>query len=224
MDWTPVQWRRLDLPGHDAARLETECSRGGAVRHGGVSRGAPTVLEYVIDAGSDWMTAQAHVRGWRGREAIDLRLHRDPGGGWTLNGMPRPAVQGCIRSRSQLHAGHQPAAAPPSGARRGSVRRGAVRVAGMARGPAHSAGAAVPSPERGRVRLRVRPSRRGAIPRCASGASRWLGAELCRVMGGGELNERADPVTRSARFPSAALPGSAMRAAAPARRTTLPPW
>jgi hypothetical protein len=92
----PILWRRLDLPGHDAARLEI--STGGAVLSGMAvfQEGGPAALAYVVHADRDWQTSEGHVRGWRGREPIDLRLRRDSAGTWTLNDVPCPAVQGCV--------------------------------------------------------------------------------------------------------------------------------
>jgi hypothetical protein len=91
-----ILWRRLDLPGHDAAALQigTEGSQlsGMAVFH----EGSPTALAYVVHADRAWHTTEAHIRGWRDGESIDLRLRRDGTGAWTLNDVPCPAVQGCI--------------------------------------------------------------------------------------------------------------------------------
>lgn len=92
----PILWRRLDLPGHDAATLEI--STGGAVLSGMAvfQEGHPTALAYGVHTDRDWQTSEGSVRGWRGREAIDLRLRRDRAGSWTLDDAPCPAVQGCI--------------------------------------------------------------------------------------------------------------------------------
>ena len=92
----PILWRRLDLPGHDTASLQINAE--GAVLSGMAvfQEGAPTALAYVVHVDRDWQTSEAHVRGWRGREAIGLRLRRDRAGTWTLNDVPSPAVQGCI--------------------------------------------------------------------------------------------------------------------------------
>ncbi len=92
----PILWRRLDVPGHDAAGVEI--GSGGAVLSGMAvfHEGAPTALAYVVRADRDWQTFEAYVHGGRGREAIDLRLRRDAAGTWTLNDVPCPAVQGCI--------------------------------------------------------------------------------------------------------------------------------
>ena len=42
------------------------------------------------------MTRAATVEGWRGREALSIAIERLPGGGWKLNGVMQPAVNGCI--------------------------------------------------------------------------------------------------------------------------------
>jgi hypothetical protein len=92
----PILWRRLDLPGHDAASLQP--GSGGAVLSGMAvfHQGGPTALAYVVHAGPDWLTTLGHVWGWRGREPIDLLLRRNVDGTWTLNDVPGPAVQGCM--------------------------------------------------------------------------------------------------------------------------------
>ena len=41
-------------------------------------------------------TTEGHVWGWRGRDAVDLRLHRDSAGTWTLNDELCAEVQGCM--------------------------------------------------------------------------------------------------------------------------------
>jgi uncharacterized protein len=91
-----ILWRRLDRPGHDTATLNISAERialsGMAVFH----EGAPTALSYEVHCTPDGQTGEASVRGWRGREVIDLRLRRDGAGRWTLNDVVCPAVQGCI--------------------------------------------------------------------------------------------------------------------------------
>src|SRR5687767_12693938 len=92
----PILWRRLDVPGHDAAALRL--SAGGSVLSGMAVflDGSPTALTYAVHSDRAWQTTEAQIRGWRGREAIDLRVRREGGGGWTLNEVPCPAVQGCV--------------------------------------------------------------------------------------------------------------------------------
>ena len=92
----PISWRRLDLPGRDAACVQPDPEgwvlSGMAVFHEGV----PSALTYVVHADLSWVTTEGHVWGWRGGEPVDLRLERDKNGTWTVNDEPRPAVQGCI--------------------------------------------------------------------------------------------------------------------------------
>jgi uncharacterized protein len=91
-----ILWRRLDVPGHDAATLQLGGT--GAVLSGMAvfQEGEPTALAYFIHANRDWLTSEGHVWGWYGSEAVDLRLHRDGAGTWTLNDELCPEVQGCM--------------------------------------------------------------------------------------------------------------------------------
>jgi uncharacterized protein len=93
----PILWRRLDVPGHDAATLReaeggTEL-RGMAVFH---DERSPTALHYSVRCDPEWRTTEAAVDGWRGVRMVELRVRRAPAGGWTLNGVPCPAVAGCV--------------------------------------------------------------------------------------------------------------------------------
>ena len=92
----PILWRRLDLPGHDAATVLLTAD--GAVLSGMAvfQEGDPPALAYVVYVDGAWQTSTAHVWGWRGQEGIDLRFRRHLDGSWTLNDVPCPAVQGCI--------------------------------------------------------------------------------------------------------------------------------
>ncbi len=92
----PILWRRLDLPGHDAASVQMDDE--GAVLSGMAAfhEGAPTALAYVVHVDREWKTTEGHVWGWRGHDAIDLRFHRDSAGTWTLNDELSPEVQGCM--------------------------------------------------------------------------------------------------------------------------------
>lgn len=92
----PILWRRLDLPGHDAASVHMD--EEGAVLSGMAAfhEDDPTALAYVVHVDGEWKTTEGHVWGWRGREAIDLRLHCDSAGTWTLNDELCAEVQGCM--------------------------------------------------------------------------------------------------------------------------------
>jgi uncharacterized protein len=92
----PILWRRLDLPGHDAASVQPD--PGGSVLSGMAvfDEGGPTALTYVIHTDGDWISTEGHIWGWRGGEPIDLRLHRKGDGTWTMNDESCPQVHGCI--------------------------------------------------------------------------------------------------------------------------------
>ena len=93
----PILWRRLDLPGHDAACLRAIGNGmeicGMAVFH---EEGNPTALHYSVRSDTEWRTIEATVDGWCGDRAIELRMQRARDGSWMLNGAPCPAVTGCL--------------------------------------------------------------------------------------------------------------------------------
>jgi hypothetical protein len=98
-------WRRLDEPGHDAARLQ-ETDRGWLLDGTTVylSHEGPALLNYSVQLAKDWTTLSGNVRGFLGGQGIDVLITRDENG-WTLNGQPQPAV----RSMLDLDYGFTPA-------------------------------------------------------------------------------------------------------------------
>ena len=91
-----AMWRRLDHPGHEAARL---------VHHapfwqlGGTAvflLDRPCRLEYQIVCDAAWRTLHGRVSGWYGAEPVRAELYTDTARRWTLNGQPAPAVAGCV--------------------------------------------------------------------------------------------------------------------------------
>jgi uncharacterized protein len=93
----PIIWRRLDMPGHDAATFRLTDNRaelrGMAVFY---DEAGPTSLSYRVHSDASWRTTDATVEGWSGTKAVDIWASRDSAGGWTLNGVPYPAVSGCV--------------------------------------------------------------------------------------------------------------------------------
>jgi len=91
-----ILWRRLDLPGHEVARL---ARRDDGWELGGTAvfahDGRPCELRYVVACGPGWRTRSARVRGTVGGEAVDLAIEVGDDGRWRLNGEQRPAVAGC---------------------------------------------------------------------------------------------------------------------------------
>jgi hypothetical protein len=97
MSITSILWRRLDQPGHDSARLRDDGA--GPVIEGTavfLESTRPCRLGYRIVCDAAWRTVSARVEGWLGTRAVDLAIDADPDRGWTLNGQPQPAVDGCF--------------------------------------------------------------------------------------------------------------------------------
>ena len=96
MTVSTILWRRLDQPGHDAARLIEQSDgprlEGTAVFDEG---GRPCRLDYLVTCDAAWQTVSARVVGWIGDTPIDLTIAADEQRRWTLNGEPCPQVAGC---------------------------------------------------------------------------------------------------------------------------------
>jgi uncharacterized protein len=92
-----ILWRRLDQPGHEAARLFSRQSRwhlaGAAVF---THDGQPCCLNYLVVCDSRWQTRSARIEGWVGPETIELEISVDSAQRWQLSGKERPEVMGCI--------------------------------------------------------------------------------------------------------------------------------
>jgi uncharacterized protein len=87
-----VLWRRVDLEGHEAARLDDHTLRGTAVlKHGSDA----CSLAYRIECDDVWRTELALVHGFVGAREIEIEIVAH-GGRWTMNGKHVPAVDGCI--------------------------------------------------------------------------------------------------------------------------------
>ena len=85
-------WRRLDTPGHDAARIATAADgrrlEGTAVfRH----EDGPAAISYRLDLAPDWSTRRGLLRGFAGAKAVEHEILRGPDG-WTLDGVAQPAL------------------------------------------------------------------------------------------------------------------------------------
>jgi len=92
-----MRWRRLDLPGLDEARLSREPESWHLEGHAEfVEDGNRWELGYTVTCGTDWVTTGAVVKRHSGRAAIEANVVRSATGGWTLNGVPVPAVEDCI--------------------------------------------------------------------------------------------------------------------------------
>jgi len=91
-----VIWKRHDLPGHEACRILRHDAgwelAGVAVL---VYERQACRLDYRIECDPQWVTRSAVVTGWVGDQTIDIRVERDAGGRWQLNGRSIEAVEGC---------------------------------------------------------------------------------------------------------------------------------
>jgi hypothetical protein len=92
-----IIWRRLDLPGHEWARL-TQLDDGWQLDGTAVFVHAaqPCKLDYAIVCDGGWRTSAARITGAAGDRAIDLNILVDESNGWRLNGIHCPEVDGCI--------------------------------------------------------------------------------------------------------------------------------
>lgn len=90
-----VIWRRVDRPGHEAARLSPQES-GWRLTGTSVfaSDGCPCRLDYVVVCDLDWKTLCGRVRGWLGTDLVEVEVTTESGR-WRLNGVDCPAVAGC---------------------------------------------------------------------------------------------------------------------------------
>ena len=85
-------WRRLDIPGHESARLVDGHLSGTAVF---LHEGQPCRLDYLLVCDADWRTVSGRVSGWVGDRTIEVECSADSGR-WRLNGAECPQVEGCI--------------------------------------------------------------------------------------------------------------------------------
>lgn len=80
-------WRRIDMPGHDACRLE-ERSTGWSLHGCAVflHAGQPANLSYSVICDRGWRTLFGNVAGAIGPQAVDFVIERRDDDAWTLNG------------------------------------------------------------------------------------------------------------------------------------------
>jgi uncharacterized protein len=92
-----VLWRRLDQPGHEAARLVFhdpfwQLSGNAVFAH----EGRPCRLEYLVVCSSAWQTLHAKVTGWVGTRCVRLDVAADSILRWRLNGQECLEARGCV--------------------------------------------------------------------------------------------------------------------------------
>jgi len=93
---TGMLWKRLDLPGHESARLSLQDTSPHLVGTAVFAyEGRPCLLDYEITCDEVWRTLAGRVRGWVGETSIATSFARDSAGHWLLDGKECPQVDGC---------------------------------------------------------------------------------------------------------------------------------
>lgn len=90
-------WRRLDQPGHEAARLVRQ--QGGWELAGSAvfaHEGQPARLDYLVVCDAGWRTRSVRILGWVGSTPVALELQADGAHRWQLNAAECPTVAGCL--------------------------------------------------------------------------------------------------------------------------------
>lgn len=94
---SPILWRRLDVPGHESCRLDSDGERrhlvGSAIF---AHEGQACRLEYEVTADLAWRTQSATVSGWIGRAPVAIQISVDAEQRWRLNGVECPEVAGSV--------------------------------------------------------------------------------------------------------------------------------
>jgi uncharacterized protein len=96
-DDSVMLWRRLDLPGHDAARVvfhEPFWQLGGMAVFS--HNGLPCRLEYAVVCDAAWRTLHAGVVGWMGSRRVRVNLVASAGRGWHLNSRLHTDLADCL--------------------------------------------------------------------------------------------------------------------------------
>jgi len=92
-----ILWRRLDLPGHEAAAITQQRNRWNLAGTALFAyRRESCRLGYEIECDMHGGTRDVTVRGQIGDSPVSLVLSRDTEGAWCANGAAQPALQGCI--------------------------------------------------------------------------------------------------------------------------------
>ena len=90
-------WRRLDRPGHEAARLVFHAPFWQLTGTAVFAEGAvPCRLEYQVTCDPSWRTRHAQLTGWFGTRRIVCTISADTKQRWRLDGREDNAVEGCL--------------------------------------------------------------------------------------------------------------------------------
>jgi uncharacterized protein len=90
-------WRRLDVPGHDACRLDEKLD-GWRLHGTAVLRldDALARLDYCVECDRSWRSRSASVEGWVGTQPIEIVIVRADDGRWLLNDAPVQGLDDCV--------------------------------------------------------------------------------------------------------------------------------
>lgn len=92
-----MRWRRLDVPGHEEARVERTATGWRLTGELEVEEeGVATRLWYAIDCDAEWRTRSAVIEGEAGGRPIRFALSADGMGSWTQDGSPVPEIAGAL--------------------------------------------------------------------------------------------------------------------------------
>ncbi len=92
-----ILWRRVDVEGHDACRLDRD--HDGWTLSGSAAYdedGAVVALNYSVVHDRDWTTRSARISGWAAEQTLDIEIIRRPDGLWSCNGSSIETVKNCI--------------------------------------------------------------------------------------------------------------------------------
>jgi hypothetical protein len=73
---------------HDGHRFEGHTAA--------IEDGAAWAVEYRVETGLDWVTRSAHVTGRSAAGRRELLLEAAGAGGWRVDGVPAPELEGCV--------------------------------------------------------------------------------------------------------------------------------
>jgi hypothetical protein len=59
----------------------------------GNERGVPWTIHYMVEVAGDWHVRRGHLTNYAGAE---VRIDTDGAGSWTVDGVPRPELAGCL--------------------------------------------------------------------------------------------------------------------------------
>lgn len=92
-----MRWRRLDVPGREAARVERTVTGWQLTGELDVEdEGVAARLRYTIDCDPEWRTRSALIEGEANDRPVRFALDADGKGSWTLDGSPVPEIAGAL--------------------------------------------------------------------------------------------------------------------------------